>query len=229
MRPIILSIVFATAAFAQLESNVITITASREVNVPLDQANLLVSVEASLNTTLDEVVAAIQSTTITPANLTYAGPFGGTLFVSNGGVVANNLATQWTFTLGVPISSLTATLADLTATGSALPKAANPMTLSYYLEGAQSSPRALAANPCPYPAVFADAQAQAQKVAAAAGMRLGPVVAMTDGSQSLGDQPAAPAATVYVGIVGALGSLLSSPIVGSPSTCSLVVQFRLGG
>ena len=71
-------IVFASLAFGQLDSNSVTVTASRGVSVQADQAVFGVFVDSGLNTSLDDVLAALQGSGITVAN------FSGVTKVSTG-------------------------------------------------------------------------------------------------------------------------------------------------
>jgi hypothetical protein len=235
MRAILLLFAFEASAFGQLDNNVITVTASRNVNTPVDQAALVAYATADFNMTLDDVVAALKSTGITAANLSFVGPSQSDTFAAGfpttAGVAADS-TTEWGFALQIPFSALTQTLSAFASVQTSLAKSAGSMTLDYYVQGAQSSPQA-AANSCPYPAVFADARAQAERVATAAGLALGPVVAMTDGSQSIGLQSIAGTAAGIPTTIYLLGTSFSGAVQGIMSgltpNCALVVQFKLGG
>lgn len=201
-----------SAAFAQIDSNVMTITASRQLNVQPDQVSLAVTVAANANQTLDNVVAALQGTGITATDL----------ISSQGNGTAQ---VQWIFNITVPLSAMQSTTATLAAL-----KPANGSTVTYYVQGATASPQAAAAQQCPYPALINDARTQAAKLATAAGLTVGPIVSMTQGSLE-----GAPATVAYFGeFLGAarlfgpatvsVSSILISP---TASSCSLTVQFQI--
>jgi uncharacterized protein YggE len=224
MRKWLLFLACCPVALAQIESNVLTVTATRSLNLQPDQASLMVNVTSSVNTALADVLTALQSTNITSANLTAVG----TSTTGSGSASGNNEAWYWTFTVTVPLSGLKAILASLAMVQQSLPAAQNPMTVAYFLQGASFSPQLLASNPCPYTAVFSDAQTQAKNVAAAAGVTLGPVVALSDGS-GITTQPA-----VEYGVLEAV-SLASGAyfVEGQPAapaapSCTMVVKFKLG-
>jgi hypothetical protein len=188
-----------------------------------DQASLIVNVTSSVNTALADVLTALQTTNISTANLTSIGTTNG-----SGSASGNNEAWYWTFTITVPLSGLKAILASLAMVQQSLPAAQNAMTVDYFLQGASFSPQLLASNPCPYTAVFSDAQTQAQQVATAAGVTLGPVVALSDGS-GMATQPAVEYTT---GVVGLLTSgayfVEGQPAAPSAPSCTMEVKFKLG-
>lgn len=218
MRRLLVLLACCPVALAQLGSNVLTVTATRSLNLQPDQANLMVNVTSNVNTALDDVVAALQPANITAANLTG---------VSTNFTGANGAgeAWYWTFTLRVPLSALKGTLASIVMVQQTLPSAPDPMTVDYYVLGAWFSSQLLASNPCPYTAVFSDAQTQAQMVAAAAGLTLGPVVALTDGS-GVTLEPVAEYGVLSAARLS-LGSVFEEPPTTAPS-CTMVVKFKLG-
>src|SRR5690349_23190828 len=57
-----------TLAFAQLDSNSVTVSASRIVNLQPDQAVFAVNVDTPMDVPLNDVVAALQSAGITLSN-----------------------------------------------------------------------------------------------------------------------------------------------------------------
>src|SRR5580692_9183335 len=126
MRKLLLFFACCPAVFAQPDLNVLTVTASRALNIQPDQASLLVSVTTSLNTGLDDVLSALQ-----PANITVASFAGVGGSVSSG--TTNAVEWIWSFTPTVPLSSLKGSLASLATVQQALSKAVNPMDLEYYV------------------------------------------------------------------------------------------------
>jgi len=215
MRYFILLLAAAFAAFGQPDSNVLTVTASRQLNVQPDQVRLSVYVLTDPDQTLDNVLAFLQGTKIAATDL------------SNVGTVVNSLSSQlqWIFTPTVSFSALNATASALGGL-----QANGPIALLAFYVNAAASPQASASQPCPYPTLINDAQAQAQKLAAAAGVTVGPIASLAQGG---------PSGAVAASQVGDYSSFLPIgqnlivnalvvPTPGPSSACTLTVQFKLG-
>jgi hypothetical protein len=163
------------AAFLQPGPNTITINASQSLSPAPDQAAIAITVTFGLTSTLDDVTTALTTAGITGPSLsavttTYSA-------VQNGSQTqATNVV--WTFTMTAPISSLGATLAQLTTAQTAFQKANPTLSLTFNVEGGSNS-QPLS---CPQSALFAQAQRQAQQLAAAAGVVVGPVLSLTSSS-----------------------------------------------
>jgi uncharacterized protein YggE len=204
----------AAPVFAQLPSNTLTVTATRTINLQPDQALFSLSVTSSAATNLGQVVAALSGVGITSANL--AG-------------VGNNTAPpsfQWNFTLAVPLSNLTATIASLNNLEQTIAQNNSGLILTFTVEGSQvsqASQQQQQSQPCSNADLIADATAQAQKLAAAAGMILGPVIKLSNAPTPA--QIYAVPNLVLLDVVGAASFALSAQ--PSTATCSLVVQFQL--
>jgi len=212
------------AAFAQLDDNTITVTASRTSNLQPDQAQMGVTVASAATATLDDVVAALNGSGITAANLT------STSYVQVVGTPP--LTSQWYFTIAVPIAQVNALIATLGKIQQRLAVPGTAMAVSYYLQGLQVSAQLQAANPCAFTSLVSDAQRQAQTLAAAAGVSVGPIVAISDGSGT------GSAVAVLAVRQGDFSSLLGGAIVTAglayqwyaPATapaCTMTVQFQL--
>ena len=203
----------APVAFAQLDNDTITVTASRQASLPADQALVGVTVSAPPEVPLEDVLALIGPAGFNMANLT------GTYSL---------VATQWSFSRAVSFDRVSSTLAALAAARDAGAQKDPRIDIAYYLQGAQVSDQVRAAHPCVFPSLLSDAQRQAQNIAAAAGVRVGSIVAMSDSG----------------GVQGVIGYVLPavrlgdfsqwfSPSLGSfllgsaPPTCVITVQFRL--
>jgi Protein of unknown function (DUF541) len=227
MRRLLLFLACCPAALSQLGSNVLTVTATRSLNLQPDQAALMVNVTTSVTTSLDDVLSALQPTKIAVASFSGVGTTFSGLSVSSPATGGPSETWTWTFTPTVPLAGLPAFLASLATVQQALSQAVNPMDLEFYVQGASLSSQLLASNPCPYAAVFSDAQTQAQKVAAAAGIALGPVVAMTDGyGTAIQGSYEEFAVASLISVTGALTAFVS-PVAPAPP-CTMVVQFKLG-
>jgi hypothetical protein len=126
------------------------------------------------------------------------------LSVSNGlsGAPIPIPTTHWSFVLPVPFSKQGDTLSGLLALQQSIGKNPNRY-LGYSVQGSQVSPQSQASGTCPYLALFQDALAQARTVASAAGVMLGGVVAVSDGS----------AVYAYASSVGALSNTSTATYV----------------
>jgi uncharacterized protein YggE len=213
MRKLCWLLAIPVIAFAQLDDNTLTVTATRTLNVQPDQVVVQVDVAAQ---TLSDALQIVSPAGITASNFNSFDTVG-----------------FWTFQLTVPFDKLSTTIAGLAK----LRSSAGQSVVGYGILDAQISP---AARKCPYPALMSDAQAQAQQVASAAGVKLGPVLAISDAA-SAGALVLVPrliyAGNIVPGIsagppidptseIASLSSVLSSQPVPSP-TCTMTVQFQL--
>lgn len=189
---------FVAPLFAQLPSHTLTITATHSVGVQPDQVVFGLTVRSSPATDLNQIVTALSGIGVTSANLS--------------GVDNNNPPLiAWNFTLSAPLSNLTATLNSLAGLQKTI---GSGLTLTFTVTGTRSSQQ----PQCSDTALIADATAQAQKLAAAANVTLGPII-------TLSNPPLAPAGGERLGAFAALALV---PILApSPVTCSLSVRFQL--
>jgi hypothetical protein len=201
--------------FAQLDPHTLTIAATRSINLQPDQVVFGLSVSSNAVPTLDQVVAALSGLGITSANLTG---------------VSNNYAPpsfQWNFTLAVPLSSLMATIGSLTKLQTTIAQNNSGLTLTFYVDGTEISQQLQQSQSCSNSDLIADATAQGQKLAAAAGLTLGPILKL---SRTPLPQPTLVAESILVGYIVPNNYRLGdfSPGFVSPAvTCSLFVEFRL--
>jgi hypothetical protein len=219
MRTLVL-LLAAAPVFAQLPSSTVTITATRSVAVQPDQALLSLTVTSSLETNLDQIVSPLSGLGITPLNLTGVD----NTSVSNFGAPM----LQWNFNLAVPLSNLTATIASLTNLVPNIAQNSSGLTLSFDVAGVQTSAQAQAsqqAQTCTNANLISDATAQAQKLAAAAGMTLGPILRLAT-APSPAIVPAGVAGATYALLVPA-NVYFAPGVYSEPSTCSLTLQFQL--
>lgn len=173
---ILIFAISASLAFAQLDSNSITVTASKTVSPQPDQVRLSVNVTSGFDTSLDEVLAAIAGSGITLANFNnvYSQP---SIILFPSGTPAP--AVDWSFSLAVPISQLKSTLAALTALKQTITQKNSGMSLSFTVIGTQVSTELEQSQTCSVPDLVAEARAQAQKLANAAGVTMGGILAMS--------------------------------------------------
>jgi uncharacterized protein YggE len=203
----------ASSVFGQLDSDTVTIQASRSVNPTPDQFIFYVSVNASPSTTLDQIVAALSGSGIAAANL--SGMYSG---------MNNQPFLQWSFELAVPFTKTMSTIASLIALEQSIGQNNSGMSLMF--QGTHVSSQAIQSQICAAKDLVAEAQAQAQNLAAAAGLYIGPILAISDGSS-------VPAARGYFGftsVYAVQASWVVNPFLGyspTPSGCYLEVKFKL--
>lgn len=206
----------AIPVFAQLPSQTVTIIATRSIAVAPDQALLSLTVTSRPETNLDQIVGALSGLGITPLNLSGVDQSSSTLL-------------QWNFNLAVPLSNLTPTLASLTKLVENIWQHRSGLALAFYVTGLQASAQAQAseqAQTCTNAGLIADATAQAQKLVAAAGMTLGPILTLSTVPLAAVAEPAGYA--VLSGVLGPSPGLYFAPAYYTPPfTCSLSVQFQL--
>lgn len=210
--PLPILLLAASPVFGQLPSNTLTIGATRSIALQADQLVFGVSVSSGNAATLKQFFGALSGLGITSANLS--------------GVDNSNATTlQWNFTLPVPIANLTATIGFLTSLEQNITQNNSGLMLTFNVNGTEVSPQlqqSQQSQSCSNANLISDATTQAQKLAAAAGMTLGPIlklsnVPLAESSISGGFGVAELALAAYVVPVN------YSP----PLTCSLTVQFQL--
>lgn len=229
------------ALWGQTDANPLTVTASRSLAPQPDQVLFWVSVSSPLNTSLDDVVAALASLGITATDL--GGVQISEMNSADGKSCVPDL--QWTFTLGVPFAKLKDATSNLAALQQKIGQTIPGSTLTFSVIGTGISPQLQAAQQCSVTDLMADARVEAQKLASAAGGSIGPILALTDGSlgfasgivaarRSLPSQIAlvstvvpAPAgcSTTTTTTVGS--TLFTSNAISNPVSCVLVVKFAL--
>jgi hypothetical protein len=210
----------ASLAFGQLETDTITIQASRFVSPTPDQVSFYISVVADPASSLDQIVAALSGLGITASNLS-------NMYGAN-----NRGSLQWSFTFATPLTNINTTIASLIALQQSMVKYSSGMSLTFQFHGVYVSPHAFQSQPCSTKDLVADAQAQAQAVvsATAGGLEIGPIVALSDLSSGAVGQVALSGTFASVtggtGVPGLVDALLTTPRF-SPFNCSLEAKFKL--
>jgi hypothetical protein len=207
----------ASLLSAQTDSNSITVVASRNASLQADQAVFGVSVGSGLTATLEDVLGALQGSGITIANFTGIS----TPTLSFVGIPTALLPApspsvpilQWSFTLAVPLSKIKDTITTLTTVQQNAAKKNNGLSVTFQVQGSQVSPQAQQSQTCALTDLIADARAQAQKLADAAGMGAGVILAMSSATSI----PTATSAGLSSFLIG---------VVPSPN-CTLTVKFAL--
>ena len=169
----------ASCAYGQLDSNTITVTASRSAALQADEVVFSVSVSSSIDTSLADVVTALAVSGITQANFTGVGS-GLALIGINGGPWTPATPTiTWNFRLPVPFAKMKDTVAMLTALQKSIGQNKSGLALSFSVQGTQVSAQLQQMRTCSSADLLADARAEAQKLASAAGLFLGGVLSMS--------------------------------------------------
>jgi Protein of unknown function (DUF541) len=218
-RTSILSFVMsASLLLGQPDSNSVTVTASQSMNVQPDQVLFAVYVTTGLNSSLDDVLAALKGVGITSANFSGVNSAaGGQLCVGTGNQPLAPTV-QWAFGLPVPFAQMKATVAALTSLQQNIAQTNSGFTLSFSVQGAQVSTSLQQSQTCSIPGLIADATAQAQRLASAAGLNLGSILAMS----SIIASPVANN-SVPVSIAGTF----TSGSLTTPQGCALTVKFAV--
>lgn len=204
---VFLPLLFCSLAFGQLDSNSITVSASRNMNLQPDQAIFAVSVQSGISASLDDVVAALQGSGITTGNLSSVSSLQQYL---NVGAMPGLV---WTFSLPVPLTKTKDTVASLTTLQQAVAKLNNGMTLSFSIAGTQVSQQLAQSQTCSIPGLVADATAQAQTLAAAGGLTLGSIIAMSSATSNISSSTGYLAASI-------------SYSIPAPPPCAMTVKFN---
>src|SRR5712692_9124399 len=178
--PLILALLaFASLISAQADSNSVTLTASRTTTFQADQALFGITVTSGLNTSLDDVLAALQGSGITIAN--FSGLYNSQFYypVSPPDPTLPPPMLQWSFGLVAPLSKIKDTIGSLSSLQQSVAKKNNGLSLTFQVQGTQASAAAQQSQACSLPDLIADARAKAQKMVDAAGLGIGVVLAMS--------------------------------------------------
>lgn len=211
MSKIALLLLAAAPLFAQLESHTLAISATRTINPQPDQVMFGLTVSSSPTASLDQIVAALSGLGITSANLTG---------------ISNLFPFQWGFTFVAPLSNLSATIASLVKLQETIGQNNSGLALTFTIEGTQVSKQLQQSQLCSNTDLVADATTQARKLAAAAGLTLGPILRVSN-------VPVARTGAVPTNVqpeITFLSGSFSAFLLGfpaSPVTCSLLVKFQL--
>ena len=222
MKKLLLLAMLAAAAWAQ-DDNTLTVTASRPRSVQPDQVLISVTVTAPATAGPDDVLAAITGSGATLSDLT-PGYAQNQVELEDPFITAGS---SWPFLIPTSFDGLKTVLTALAADQQTAQQKNTGFDISFSVAGTQISSALQAAQSCPYTSLFGDAQSQGTAVASAAGMGLGEVVGLSDGSDI--QQPAAAErngdfAANYL-LLGEVSFVYTSPVAMLP--CTLVVQFRL--
>jgi uncharacterized protein YggE len=174
-RVVVFLVISAAPAEAQLANNTVTVTASQISSAQPDEAVFSVNVSSGADTSFDDVVAAVSGVGITAADLVGIGnpPFTNRLPAT--------AFLYWGFQLVVPISKLKDTMAALTALEKTISQN-GVLTLDFTMGGTRASGQQTSA--CNLAGLVAQARAQAQDIASAAGLNAGVIVGLTSATSN---------------------------------------------
>jgi hypothetical protein len=216
----------ASCAFAQLDSNSVTVSASRNTSLQADQVVFAVSLNTDLTASLSEVLAAVEPAGLTQANFVGVSSPQGAFVIEptpgQGPLPQPPQRLQWVFGVPVPIAKTKDMVSALTNLQHSLAQLPNGPRLSFSVQGAQVSQQLQQSQTCAVSDLISDARTQAQKLASAAGLSVGNVLALAGATTttSLGTG-------VYLGVP--VGALIPSPPFGLPlaAPCAVTVKFAL--
>ena len=167
----------APVVYGQLESDTLLIHASRSIRPSPDLVLFQLQLLSNLNTGFEDVVAALPGLGITPANLIDLQSHAGESTAS------------WIMYLFVPFDKLKTTAATLRRLQQTVSQNPNGMMLSFGVLESRVSSESKRLQTCSLPDLVADARRQADRVAAAAGLMAGPIVAMSYGNSTESSSP----------------------------------------
>ena len=193
-------------ALAQLTSNSVTVSASRNSGTTPDQVVFRVAVDGLIDTSRDAALAALDGSGITLSN------FSTVTTVQQYDPQSQKTVTllEWTFSLPVAISNMKSTIGLLSAVQKSNSQNKSGLTISFAVSGTQVSLQAQQGQTCSLSDLVSDARAQGQKLVGAAGLSLGAILAMSSSTVT----------------TDAASALFSQPVYYP--VCSLTVKFALG-
>ncbi len=214
MRSLWLGILLAAVeslAFGQLDSDTLTVTVTRSVNLQPDQIVFVIIRTTPASIGLDEVLASLKGAGITAGNFY-------TVFSNPGSDDLN-----WLFTLAVPFSKISATAAQLSA-----------QKVSFSVDGSQVSAESERAQQCSVASLMPEAKARAKKVADTAELAVGDVLTISAGNapaviqRLVAARPPSPVKADRALISSVQSFFLPNVVVTrGPVSCFLTVKFKL--
>jgi uncharacterized protein YggE len=221
-----LTVQFAVGTAAPANLNAITISASRPVAVQADEVSLQLNVTSDVSAGLDDITAALQQAGLSGA--VFTGVSTATVYVQSPAPPQSQL--RWSFTLTAPLARIKDTFTALLAAQQALANGSPALGLSFYGGQTLISPQLQQSLTCPDADLLHDAQTEAQSIAAAAGVSVGPVLSMGGGgAPALGLLPAARLGDFSIASVGTIvNGVIANFANNIQQSCSMTVAFVLG-
>jgi uncharacterized protein YggE len=182
-RVVVFLLIPAAPLLAQLANNTVTVTASQSSTAQPDEAVFSVTVGSRVDKSLDDVVAAVSGLGITAANLVQiTSPFPANSSPVPLPTNAPAPSLGWTFQLAVPFSKTKDTTAALAVLQKSISQDNSGLSLSFFLWGTRVSGQQT--SYCNLEDLVAQARAQAQQAARAAGLSAGAIVGLTSATSA---------------------------------------------
>jgi hypothetical protein len=216
--------------FGQLNSNSISITASRVIYVQPDQVAFYVSVSSGPDATLTDILNALAGAGVTASEFT-----GAISFYDATPGQTNPWSQNWAFSVPVPFSKMKETAMALASLQQTIAQKNSGLSVSVGLPALSVSPELQASQKCSNRDLVADARAQAEKLASAAGLAVGSILSIAPGGNLVGvgvpgSGPNVGYISEYVS-VGKTGTGITSTTTNgsqaSSLSCSLQVEFAV--
>ena len=167
-------------ASGQIESNSVTVTAARTVNLQPDQASFTVTVNTPVSASPNDVIAALQGSGIGIANLVSVGP-SNVLRIGDFTPAPFMATLDWNFSVTVPFTTMKTAFATLAAVANSVKQNNKDFTGRFAFSGAGVSQAALdAARQTVLPDLIADAKTRAKQLTDAAGLGLGAILSISE-------------------------------------------------
>jgi uncharacterized protein YggE len=214
MRALAALLLTAGLALAQMDSNTITITASRSISSVPDQVSFSLQVSTGTDANLSDALAMVHSLGLTVSDLSSVGTY--TTYDSKGR--ANGTGLRWSFTVNAPVSSLKGTSARLQAF------AQNTKGVTIGISGWQSN------GQCAVNDLIADARVQAQLLASAAAVSVAPILGITATPTPDTSRVVFPANIIPASRIDPTAVIVATSYTGAPyiaQSCSVTVKFTL--
>ncbi len=211
--------------FGPLESNSINVTASRVIYLQPDQVSFYVSVTSGGDATLDDILNVLAVAGITASNFT-----GAITFYDATPGQTNPWSQNWAFTVALSFSKMKDTAMALAALQQMIAQNNNGLSMSVSSPGLSVSPELQASQKCSNRDLVADARSQAEKLASAAGLGVGPVLSISPGFLAgVGGVGGSGPGYIsqYVSSTGTATTTATGVAQASPVNCSLQVEFAV--
>jgi uncharacterized protein YggE len=176
------AILLSVAAFGQNESNSITVTASRSMDVPIEQVSYSIQVKSAIDATLSQVLQQVQSLGITANDLSGVSTTAPVLQLPIPGisVVPDTPQLIWSFSFTSRFSQFQQTLSQLRAASTPNPDRKN-FTISFSIVNASATQATIdEAASRVLPDLIADARVRAKRLVDAAGLTVGVILTLSD-------------------------------------------------
>lgn len=200
----------------------IAINASAAAVSQLDQVSIDLSVNSGPSTALSDVTSALQKAGISGANFVAMNTI--TNYVTAGDQTSPQTSLTWVFQEMVPLTSLNSALSQLIAAQMAFQNQNPGLNLSFSAVGISASQPAT----CSETTLLASAKTQAQSVATAAGVKVGPLLNLTTTNNAAAYVVAAQPQGSFSGFGTSSVAFVST--VGVQTTipvCTMNAQFQL--